>query len=370
MQARTVGIWTLVHRVTSLFCTANLTLLAATGLILIFHDEIEGALGNAPRVSTSTGHPLSPEQLVQAACRLKPGWTPGCYLLDDDEPGQATVAMLPPGVSDFGKAQPVSVNIFTGESTVPPDFDQTFVGWVLEFHSTLFLGVGGQLLLAAVGLSFFVSLISGAVLYVPFMRNLVFGTVRRDRGRRVFQLDLHNFIGIATFAWCSLVAATGTILILSDPLEDYYEATEMAALLAPYRHLPPLAQPVPVSEAMATAGAAWPGFEMSVVYFPHTSYAGDHHYLVLMSGSSGLSRHLTKAALVDAATGKLAAAIEPPWYLRLMMIAGPLHFGDYGGLPLKIVWSLFTLLTLFLCLGGLYLFLARFRSRPPHGISS
>ena len=33
----------------------------------------------------------------------------------------------------------------------------------------------------------------------------------------------------------------------------------------------------------------------------------------------------------------------------------PLHFADYGGLPLKILWAILDLITIFVLVSGLYL---------------
>jgi uncharacterized iron-regulated membrane protein len=48
-----------------------------------------------------------------------------------------------------------------------------------------------------------------------------------------------------------------------------------------------------------------------------------------------------------------------PWYLRLLEVSRPLHFGDYGGMPLKIIWALLDLVTIFVLGSGLYLWFAR-----------
>jgi len=37
----------------------------------------------------------------------------------------------------------------------------------------------------------------------------------------------------------------------------------------------------------------------------------------------------------------------------------PLHFGDYGGLPLKILWALLDLLAIAVLVSGIYLWFAR-----------
>jgi uncharacterized iron-regulated membrane protein len=48
-----------------------------------------------------------------------------------------------------------------------------------------------------------------------------------------------------------------------------------------------------------------------------------------------------------------------PWYLRALEVSRPLHFGDYGGKPLKIIWALLDLVTILVLGSGLYLWLSR-----------
>ena len=47
----------------------------------------------------------------------------------------------------------------------------------------LFLGLPGMLFLGAMGALFVAALVSGVVLYAPFMRRLAFGTLRTNRSR-------------------------------------------------------------------------------------------------------------------------------------------------------------------------------------------
>ena len=63
--------------------------------------------------------------------------------------------------------------------------------------------------------------------------------------------------------------------------------------------------------------------------------------------------------LVDAQTGELTASQELPWYVTALLISQPLHFGDYGGLPLKILWALLDILTIIVLSSGLYLWFKR-----------
>ncbi len=365
MQATTLNRWTVVHRWTSLFCTLNLLFLCLTGLILIFHEEINDALGTLPTVTHAAGaQPLPMSRLVDAARPSYPGWEPVIYFEDDEHPGRVFVSFAPPDKkADFNAAKPVIVNAFSGEIMQNFDYTKTFTGWVLKAHTDLFLGFFGQMYLALVGLAFFAALVSGAVVYAPFLRGTTFGALRRSRGGRVFQLDLHNLVGVVTLVWCSVVALTGVILELSRPAIAYYQYSDLAALTAPFRGRPAPTQIVPLEQAAAVAAKAWPHHRVQFAVFPGTALSGDYHYGFFMVTESGIAKRVFKITLIDAATGELTAAREAPWYIKALSISGPLHFGDYAGMPLKILWALFTLCTLGLCVGGVYLIVSRLRAR-------
>jgi uncharacterized iron-regulated membrane protein len=67
--------------------------------------------------------------------------------------------------------------------------------------------------------------------------------------------------------------------------------------------------------------------------------------------------------LIDARTGKLTTVVKMPWYLRGLEVSRPLHFGDYGGLPLKIIWALFDIAAIVVLISGLVLWFKRRKSR-------
>lgn len=35
-----------------------------------------------------------------------------------------------------------------------------------------------------------------------------------------------------------------------------------------------------------------------------------------------------------------------PWYMQAPLLAQPLHFGDYAGLPMKLLWAALDVLTI------------------------
>lgn len=112
---------------------------------------------------------------------------------------------------------------------------------------------------------------------------------------------------------------------------------------------------------MRTVQAALPGRNVTSVIFPSQSFSNPHHFLIWTNGNTPLTHRLFTAALVDARTGALTAVAPMPAYLRALQLARPLHFGDYGGLPLKILWALLDLIAIVVLGSGAYLSLGRLR---------
>ena len=76
---------------------------------------------------------------------------------------------------------------------------------------------------------------------------------------------------------------------------------------------------------------------------------------VFLQGETELTKNLLTVVLINAASGKLEAVQDMPWYMKALLYSQPLHFGDYGGLPMKIIWAIFDLTLIFLLGSGLYL---------------
>ncbi|MCY1442035.1 PepSY-associated TM region [compost metagenome] len=191
------------------------------------------------------------------------------------------------------------------------------------------------------------------------MRKLDFATVRAGRSTRLKWLDLHNVLGIATLAWVLAVGVTGVINTLALPILSLWQSGQLAEMTAPYKDAPPLQSLGSLHKALEAARQAAPDMEASFVAFPGTQFSSQHHYAVFMRGTTPLTARLLKPALVDAQTGELTDMREMPLYVKTLLVSQPLHFGDYGGLPLKIIWALLDIVAIVLLGSGLFLWLGR-----------
>jgi uncharacterized iron-regulated membrane protein len=351
--------WYLVHKWTSLICTAVLLMMCVTGLPLIFHDELEDALGhNAPLAEVAPGtRAPTLDAIIADVLRRRPGEV-AQYIFFDAERPVVSVATAASVDTPFEHVHVQPVDLRTGALVPPPPKDEGFLYVVHELHTELFAGLPGTLFIGLMGLFFIASIVSGIVVYAPFMRALDFGTIRRKR-RRIKWLDTHNLLGIAVSAWLLVVGVTGVFNTLDRPLAMQWRSGQLADMMAPYRGVPPLRRLGSVDAAVAAARRASPGMNPQSVYFPGTFFSTPHHYNVFLTGATPVTSRLIKPSLIDAETGRLTDTRDMPLHIRALFLSRPLHFGDYGGLPLKIVWALFDLIAIVILISGLYLWLGR-----------
>ncbi|MGC5699607.1 PepSY domain-containing protein [Pseudomonas sp. NFXW11] len=364
MKSTSIRRWSFIHTWTSLICTLFLLMLALTGLPLIFHHEIDHLLGDAAelrQMPDNTPH-LDLQQLVEAAEAHRPGEVMQYFGWDQDQPNGVTTIMAKTAGTHPDDSFTFMLDARTGEAVATPSANGGLTMFMLRLHVDMFAGLPGKLLLAFMGMLFVLAIISGSVLYLPFMRRLKFATVRQDKSTRLRWLDLHNLIGVVTLTWALVVGVTGVISACADLIIAAWRNDSLSAMVAPYRDAPPLASLAPASRLLDIAREAAPGMQPDFIAFPGTRFSSEHHYAVFLKGGSHLTSHLLTPVLIDASTLKVTAVGERPWYMDAMGMSQPLHFGDYGGMPMKLLWAAMDVLTIIVLGSGLYLWLVRRRS--------
>ncbi|MCX9146547.1 PepSY-associated TM helix domain-containing protein [Erythrobacter sp. WG] len=365
MRRSTIRMWFLVHKWTSLVSTLFLLMLCITGLPLIFHDEIDGLLGDDHAAqlegpaSATGGLPL--DTMLAAALAQRPGEVPLFMAFSNDTP-LLTVTTGPRPDAAESDMTLLFLDRATGRPLGPAPTGGV-MDVILSLHTDMFLGLPGMLFLGAMGALFVAALVSGAVLYAPFMRRLAFGTLRTGRSHRVRRLDQHNLLGIVTLGWALVVGLTGVINTLADPLTAQWQNGELAAMTARYRDAAPIppAEYASLDAAMRAAQDALPGRAPQFIAFPGGAFSTAHHYAVFFQGDRPLTQFLLTPALIDARDATPTDTRDMPALNQALMLSKPLHFGDYGGLPLKVLWALLDLATIWVLWTGVMLWL---RSEP------
>ena len=356
MTPKTIRIWSWLHKWSSLICTVFMLLLCLTGLPLIFHHELGHALGNIPEApplkAGQVPRLVTLDEAVAIARKQYPDRVPQFASADEESDDLWYVTMTPsPEPTDDFKV--VSVDARTGDFLGVPPINSGLLWIMFKLHVDLFAGLAGKLFLGLMGVLLVVSLVSGTVLYAPFMRKLDFGTVRqgdarrsRPAQRRLKWLDLHNLLGIVLLAWLTVVGATGVLNTWADLLIKYWQFDQLAAIMAPYKDQPalPIEERASIHRAYEAAKEAAPQTRMGFMAFPGTAFSSPHHYTFFMRGNTPITSQLLQPVLVDAGTAQVTATPRLPWYLAALLMFRPLHFGDYGGLSMQILWALLDVL--------------------------
>ncbi|MCD0502200.1 PepSY-associated TM helix domain-containing protein [Bordetella petrii] len=353
--------WSWIHKWSSLVCTVFMLLLCLTGLPLIFHEEIEHLSGvvEAPPMPEGTPN-ASLDRIAQAALERRPGEVIRYMFWEQDEHPDITYVSMASAIdAPPEENNAVIVDSRSAQVLDEPATNEGFMYVMLKLHTDMFAGLPGMLFLGAMGLLMVVAIVSGVVLYYPFMRRLKFGALRTQRSTRVKWLDWHNLLGIVAVVWLTVVGVTGSINTLNRVILGLWQMDQMAEMTAPYRGLPAVTQPAHLEESIRAARAAVPDMAVSLVAFPGTMFSSPHHYTFFLKGSTPVTARLLKPALVDATTGKLTDTRDMPWYVKTLFLSQPLHFGDYGGLPLKILWAILDLFAIVILGSGLYLWLRK-----------
>lgn len=373
MSPRARRAWEGIHTWSSLICTTFMLAVCITGLPLIFSDEIAELTGRhvKQRAAPASATRASIDAVTASAVAHVPGKVPLYLFAEEDQPDLWYVKLDSRVDTDESQAVLAAIDARDASVLGVPDFNSGFMGVVFRLHVDLFAGLPGKLFLGLMGLLLLIAIVSGTVLYPVFMRKLDFGTVRHERSRVIRWLDLHNLLGAVTLCWALVVGATGVVNTWADLILKHWQQEQMTKL-ASGQALRVLdgdqtkasdRQRNPAEFVLRRARMAEPDMRLSMMAWPGTLLSTKEHFAVILHGSTPFTSHLRQALLVDPLSGEVLRAGTRPWYVTMFQLSIPLHFGDYGGFAMKLLWAALDLMTIGVLGSGLYLWLSR-RTRP------
>ncbi len=332
-------LWQL-HSWLGLIAGLGLIVIGLTGSLLVFHDDIEAAIN--PELVTVTPTPagrLPAAELLVSAERQLPGYSVAGWLYQLDEPEKADLLYVRKhGSPDWLFA---TANQYTGEILASPRLGtETFTGWILDLHYQLLADHTGLLIAGLLGLALFLLGVTGIYLYRAFWKNLV--TFRWNASRRILFSDTHKFIGITSVAFNLILGFTGAWWNLTHVIGHWIEGHDEEKPAAAVRYY---AEPLNIDALIADTDKHIPGYLPRFVSLPSeeggwpvTFYGqAPGHFLTGPYGSTvsyDPQTHVFKESYDIRQAGL---------WSRIADTFTPLHYGTFGGLPVKILW----------CLGGL-----------------
>lgn len=234
------------------------------------------------------------------------------------------------------------------------DFTPSLLDWLFQFHFSFQLGIPGAALTAIFGITMLLSLLSGAVVYRKMLwRVLTFRVGINRKNWRTMSSDLHRVIGVWSLLLNAVIFFTGFWMNLfafqSKTWRNEIVPTKPNTLIT-----------VAPDTLYRRALAAMPDLEPTYVYLP-TQPVRKFEVRGYVAGQSKFWGS-SNSVRVDQQTGEVLQrnrfSDKPPGE-RIEATFHPLHVGNFGGVPVKILYVLIGLTPGLLAVTGFLLWWRR-----------
>jgi len=332
-------IWRL-HSVLGLTAGLGLLVIGLTGSILMFSSEIDGLLlPDVVETAVAPGGRLPMDTLVEKAATAHPDLVITGWEIHPETPAATDrVWVQKEGVEHW---EYFHLDPYTGAPlSEPAESSDQLTGWLLELHYTFLADHVGMLAAGLFALMLFLLGLTGLWLYRDFWKH--FFRLRWGKSARILFADFHRLIGISSVAFNLILGFTGAWWNLSHLIEHLFEEEQTELAEGPRL---PRAQWSSISAMMEKAPGVIDGFTPRYLFFP----APDSPEVKLFGshGDAGPLRGIYGSTVTfSALTGRVKEHYDmrdAPVLRQIYDSFMPLHYGTFGGWPVKILW----------CLGGL-----------------
>ncbi|MGO1070183.1 PepSY-associated TM helix domain-containing protein [Lysobacter sp. CA199] len=337
-------VWFDLHSWVGLKLSLFMSFVLLTGTLAVLAHEIDWLLNPQMRVQPIAQR-ASWGEMVDAVRDAYPDWTFESIDRPEAERFAAQASMRTPQ----GRLRFVWVDPYRG--TVTGDTAWFNAHRLLRnTHRHLMMPTWlGVPIVAALSVPLLISLISSLYIYRHWWRGFLTWP-RRERPRR-FWGDLHRLLGVWSLAFIALIGLTGVWYLIESlggdaPVVKPPSASHAVAVRA---------DGAAVDRAVAQARQRWPGFVIEGVV------PGGKDGTVLLTGQAAAVLVRPRANLVafDAVDGRWLGARDAralSVHQRISEMADPLHFGNFAGFWIKLLWFAFGMMLTALSLSGVYLY--------------
>lgn len=342
-----------IHHWLGLVAGIFLLISSITGSVLVFHHDIDHAQFSEQSTLPVPAKALKIDNSIELIRQAHPGSDIRIPELPED-PNKALKYEIRQGSS----RKWVFVHPETGEtlSTVAKA-DKRLVHVLLDIHYNLLSGTPGKILVLLGGLSLIILSITGLLLYrKSLLKVLRFRQRISFKSRRAFFSSLHRVVGVWSLVFNLLLSITGTWIAYTIVQSAFTPAASHAVAEDTS------VATVSVDGMLKKVRKDYPGFDINYLRFT----GGTMTVLGRMATDPSYYGATYSNLQVNLPSGEVQAVSfvrDQPWYKRAITILKPLHFGDYAGLAVKLLYSFFGLMPGLLAISGFFIW--RLRNKMP-----
>lgn len=336
-----------------------LIVVAATGALYIFKDELEAVLHPGVTFVEPTGKRISYErQLAAARAAVPPNYRIGLVQVFTN-PRRATVMAMAGDKFQYGYVDPYRGN-YLGSIEQGGFFDG-----VLQLHRQLFLGTTGRIIVELTTCWTMVLAATGVYLWWPRKANQAWGVWLPRLGRNPYVLlrDLHTLSGMCVALVAIIIALTGLVYTFVWGSGFWYAAQKTDAYDMFSKPMPsksaPEAPDLSIDRIVEIAQRTMPGHNLTI-WYPRAPNAV---YLVTANNERG--PQVNRILFIDRASGEILddrynSQTKIMYQLGTWSFA--LHVGTVWGMPTKIAWLITCVILMTSPVTGVWMWWER---RPP-----
>ncbi|NGP87710.1 PepSY-associated TM helix domain-containing protein [Fodinibius halophilus] len=332
-----------IHKWLGLLAGIFILIMGISGSIIVFDDEIDDLINHEIITQPNSTQPVSVDKAYSSIVNTHPNWEIRFTNIPEQANRVIEAEIRRPNDRRYLYLHPVSGKILLDKAS-----KTNFTHWMLKLHYSLHAGVIGETILFVAALMFIGSLITGIWFYrKAIWRVCTFKIYPRFRDLKSTSSELHRTIGVWALLFNFITALTGTIILF----------TIVSAHLTS-KGPEPIPDPpsinVSIDSLLNKAVESYPGFDPSYLMLPkqeggtirfygHTDTDWPIHYRF----SNYLQFNPNDGTLVHAFFIK-----DKPIEMHLLSFIYPLHFGNWGGIIIKILYSLFGIAPAILSITG------------------
>lgn len=312
-----------------------------TGSILVFHHEID----HVQFADLSTLEKPASKLLIDNSFDTISRLHPGADIRVPDFPEDPNQA-LKYEIREGGTRRWVFTHPESGEVLgIVERADQRLVHVLLDLHYNLLSGTPGKIIVLLGGIALILLSITGFMLYrKSILKVITFRQTVSLKNKRSLFSSLHRIAGVWSLVFNLLISISGSWIaytIVESAFSAAGTAREVSVALAT----------APVDASLRQIRTDYPAFEINYLRFAD----GKLFVLGRLTTDPAVYGPTASKITVDLGTGNLEKTSflqDAPWSQQAIAMLKPLHFASYGGLAVKILYSIFGLLPGILAISG------------------
>jgi uncharacterized iron-regulated membrane protein len=336
-----------IHTWVGLSCGVFLSLIALTGSVILFRADFERvALPKHARADASRHASL--DEAAREIAKLRPD-------------SHVRRVRLPGGAGDPYRFQIEDSDKRTEQIVSDPSTGRVLgvvqpgrIDWMIDLHRNLLAGKQGRKTVGGAGIVLFVLSGTGLLMWLRGARNWrSWISVRRQGSTRRFNYELHRASGLWAYGFLAVISFTGIELAYPDTFRQAVQSltgrpatvagprkikAHSSLSLDEYLRLGRVAMPDGVAMELRLPESGTGPIDLRLYRAGDLSPSGNHVYLDPDSGA---------VILID-------RIVDRPIGARFLAALSPIHYAQFGGIPVKIAWALLGLTPLLLFATGLF----------------